>query len=108
VAGPIDRSQRWIAESNARKPVLQSDRIEGIWRILRGVFKKFVLADGLALIALNSQNAAQIQSTGWAWLILYAYALRIFFDFSGYTDIAIGLARLAGFHLPENFDRPYF
>jgi D-alanyl-lipoteichoic acid acyltransferase DltB (MBOAT superfamily) len=107
VAGPIDRSQRWIAESNARKPVLQSDRIEGIWRILRGVFKKFVLADGLALIALNSQNAAQIQSTGWAWLILYAYALRIFFDFSGYTDIAIGLARLAGFHLPENFDRPY-
>ena len=108
VAGPIDRSQRWIAESNGLKPVQKNDRLDGLWRILSGVFKKFVLADGLALLALNSQNAAQIQSTGWAWLILYAYALRIFFDFSGYTDIAIGLGRLAGFRLPENFDHPYF
>ncbi len=78
-----------------------------MWRILSGAFKKFVLADGLALVALNSQNAAQIQSTSWAWVVLYAYALRIFFDFAGYTDIAIGLGRLAGFHLPENFERPY-
>jgi alginate O-acetyltransferase complex protein AlgI len=107
VAGPIDRSQHWIAESNSQKPVMKNDRLDGLWRVLIGVFKKFVLADGLALLALNSQNAAQIHSTGWAWLILYAYALRIFLDFSGYTDIAIGLGRLAGFHLPENFDRPY-
>jgi alginate O-acetyltransferase complex protein AlgI len=107
VAGPIDRSQRWIAENNAQKPVLKADRIEGLWRIFSGVFKKFVLADGLALLALNSQNAVQVHSTGWGWLILYAYALRIFLDFSGYTDIAVGLARLASFHLPENFDRPY-
>jgi len=107
VAGPIDRSQRFIAESSSQKPILKTDRLEGLWRILSGVFKKFVLADGLALMALNSQNVVQIQSTGWAWLILYAYALRIFLDFSGYTDIAIGLGRLVGFHLPENFDRPY-
>lgn len=107
VAGPIDRSQRWIAESSAQKPIQKTDRLDGLWRILSGVFKKFVLADGLALVALNSQNAAQIQSTSWAWVVLYAYALRIFFDFAGYTDIAIGLGRLAGFHLPENFERPY-
>jgi D-alanyl-lipoteichoic acid acyltransferase DltB (MBOAT superfamily) len=42
------------------------------------------------------------------WILLYAYALRIYFDFSGYTDIAIGLGKTMGFNLPENFERPYF
>jgi D-alanyl-lipoteichoic acid acyltransferase DltB (MBOAT superfamily) len=56
---------------------------------------------------LNTVNAAQVNASGWMWVIVYAYALRIFFDFSGYTDIAIGLGRLFGIKLPENFDRPY-
>jgi D-alanyl-lipoteichoic acid acyltransferase DltB (MBOAT superfamily) len=78
-----------------------------LWRILVGIFKKFALADSLALLALNGQNAAQVASTGWTWLLLYAFALRIYFDFSGYTDIALGLGRLAGITLPENFSAPY-
>jgi D-alanyl-lipoteichoic acid acyltransferase DltB (MBOAT superfamily) len=65
------------------------------------------VADGLALAALNATNAAQVQSTGWTWVLLYAYSLQIFFDFSGYTDIAIGLGRLLGIALPENFNAPY-
>jgi D-alanyl-lipoteichoic acid acyltransferase DltB (MBOAT superfamily) len=71
------------------------------------VFKKFALADSLALIALNPQNAAQASSGPWLWVLLYAYALRLYLDFSGYTDIAIGLGRLMGIQLPENFTAPY-
>ena len=76
-------------------------------RLVMGLFKKFVLADGLALVALNAGNAAQVRSAGWAWILLYAYSLQIFFDFSGYTDIAIGLGRLLVIVLPENFNAPY-
>ena len=72
-----------------------------------GIFKKFAVADSLALIALNAANAGQVKSGLWLWVLLYAYALRIYFDFSGYTDIAIGLGKLMGISLPENFDRPY-
>ena len=106
-AGPIDRSQRFIED--LRKPVFtpSENTIEGSRRILIGIFKKFVLADGLALFALNSQNAAQTTSTFWLWVLLYAYALRIYFDFSGYTDVALGLGRLLGVKLPENFNKPY-
>jgi len=71
------------------------------------LFKKFVIADGLAWIALNDVFAANVHSAGWLWVLLYAYSLRIYFDFSGYTDIAIGLGRLLGARLPENFDAPY-
>ena len=106
-AGPIDRSQHFIKELNQPLTSRQENTLAGGQRILWGVFKKFVLADSLALIALNSQNAVQVQSATWAWILLYAYALRIYFDFSGYTDIAIGLARLMGISLPENFERPY-
>jgi D-alanyl-lipoteichoic acid acyltransferase DltB (MBOAT superfamily) len=66
-----------------------------------------VLADSLALIALNESNVLQVENALWGWPMLYAYALRIFFDFSGYTDIAIGLGLLVGVKLPENFDHPY-
>ena len=70
-------------------------------------FKKFVIADVLALIALNDTNATQVTSTFWMWVIVYAYAFQIYFDFSGYTDIALGIAQLLGIKLPENFASPY-
>jgi alginate O-acetyltransferase complex protein AlgI len=106
-AGPIDRIERFIAD--LRRPlVLSADDLgEAGKRLVLGLFKKFVIADILAMLALNVTNAIQIQSSGWAWVVLYAYAFQIFFDFSGYTDIAIGLGRLLGFKLPENFNAPY-
>jgi alginate O-acetyltransferase complex protein AlgI len=117
ISGPIDRSQRWIGELeqiNSRPATDNPDRtlkarntVAGLQRILIGMFKKFVLADSLALFALSPQNAGQTTSALWMWILLFSYTLRIYFDFSGYTDIAIGLGRLMGFHLPENFDRPY-
>jgi alginate O-acetyltransferase complex protein AlgI len=106
-AGPIDRVQRFVQD--LRQPYKLSTEItyKAGKRILIGIFNKFVLADGLALFALNGSNADQVNSTGWLWILLYAYALRIYFDFSGYTDIAIGLGGMLGIQLPENFDKPY-
>lgn len=106
-AGPIDRVQRFTQDLNRPTSITAENAIQGGKRILLGIFSKFVLADGLALIALNTFNASQVNATGWLWVLLYAFALRIFFDFSGYTHIAIGLGNLLGIQLPENFDRPY-
>ena len=106
-AGPIDRSERFI--NQLHQPFLPAtDHLAvGGSRLLLGLFKKFVLADTLAMIALNGQNAGQVISRGWLWLTLLAYSLQIVFDFSGYTDIAIGLGQLVGIRLPENFNTPY-
>ncbi len=106
-AGPIDRVERFVKD--ARQPFqLDSETVlAGGTRIALGVLKKFVLADSLALVALNAANAAQTRSTLWTWVLLYAYAWRLYWDFSGYSDIAIGLGQFFGVKLPENFDRPY-
>ena len=103
-AGPIDRLERFI--NDLREPLPQ-DLFYAGQRLVTGLFKKFVLADSLRLLALNPQNALQLTSTSGTWLALYAFAFQIYFDFSGYTDIAIGLARLMGIQLPENFRAPY-
>ena len=106
-AGPIDRLENFV--KNIKSPLKDHYETIGLGgkRILFGLFKKFVIADSLGFIALNSVNAPQIHSTGWMWVSLYAFSLQIFFDFSGYTDIAIGLGRLLGISLPENFLSPY-
>lgn len=113
-AGPIDRFPRFLdnlhklkEQHTIRWHLSAEDFYQGSVRVVIGIFKKFVLADTLAIISLNSYNALQINSTFWAWLILYAYAFRIYFDFSGYTDIAIGMAKFMGISLPENFTAPY-
>jgi D-alanyl-lipoteichoic acid acyltransferase DltB (MBOAT superfamily) len=118
VAGPIDRLERFIKDlrfPGAKAPgyekgvggLTAQDYAEAGKRLVIGLFKKFVVADTLALVALNATHALQAHSAGWLWLLLYAYAFQIFFDFSGYTDIAIGLGRLMGIVLPENFNAPY-
>ncbi len=107
-AGPIDRAERFAKDLREIGPRSAEDLGEGLKRLLLGMFTKFVLADTLALVALNGVNAGQARSTGWLWLMVYAFSLQIFFDFAGYTSIAIGLGRLMGVRLPENFNRPYF
>jgi alginate O-acetyltransferase complex protein AlgI len=106
-AGPIDRVQHFSQELHREARLTSSNFIEGGRRIVWGVFVKFVLADSLAIIALNYPNSIQTTSGRWIWILLYAYSFRLFFDFSGYTDIAIGLGMLMGIRLPENFDKPY-
>ena len=106
-AGPIDRIERFLKDLRTPLPLTSPQLTEGGRRFVTGLFKKFVLADLLALMALNPTNADQVQTAGWMWVSVYAYALQIYFDFSGYTDIALGIARWLGFTLPENFHAPY-
>jgi alginate O-acetyltransferase complex protein AlgI len=106
-AGPIDRVERFVKDLRQSFRLDAETVLAGGARIALGVLKKFVLADSLALVALNAANAAQANATLWAWVLVYAYAWRLYWDFSGYSDIAIGLGRFFGIQLPENFDRPY-
>ena len=109
-AGPIDRAERFVPDYSAltcERGLPASRFVVGSYRVGAGLFKKFVIADSLALFSLDAATAVQTDGAGAMWLLLYAYGLRLFFDFSGYTDIAIGLGILFGIRLPENFDRPY-
>jgi len=106
-AGPIDRAERFASDLKKDFTLTQTETLEAGQRITIGLFKKFVIADALAIIALNDSLALQVRTAGWMWIHLYAYAFQIYFDFSGYTDIAIGIARLVGIKLPENFLSPY-
>ena len=106
-AGPIDRLERFLSDLHRPLALSAAEVGEAGKRLVIGLFKKFVVADTLAFFTLNGTNALQVRGAGWAWLLLYAYAFQIYFDFSGYTDIAIGTARLLGFKLPENFNAPY-
>jgi len=106
-AGPIDRAERFAQDLRKEFILTQDEFLLAGQRIVVGLFKKFVIADTLALIALNDLLATQVRTAGWMWVIVYAYTFQIYFDFSGYTDIAIGIAGLAGIKLPENFAAPY-
>jgi alginate O-acetyltransferase complex protein AlgI len=106
-AGPIDRAERFLGDLRALPPLDATRFVQGGMRLAIGIGKKFVIADSLALLALNVTNAQQAQSAAGLWVLLYAYAFQLYFDFSGYTDIAIGLGQWCGIRLPENFSQPY-
>ncbi len=106
-AGPIDRAERFLGDLRALPPLDAARFVHGGMRLAVGIGKKFVIADSLALLALNAANAQQAQSAAGLWVLLYAYAFQLYFDFSGYTDIAIGLGQWCGIRLPENFSQPY-
>lgn len=107
LAGPIDRAERFVQDLRNPQPLDSEGWLFIGQRFFVGLFKKFVLADALAFLALNEVFAAQVSKPGWMWLTVYAYAFQIYFDFSGYTDVAIALGRLMGVRLPENFAAPY-
>lgn len=109
-AGPIDRAERFLSDWRALPTLIGWDAArltQGLARIAVGIGKKFVIADTLALMALEPAKAAQASSAAGLWVLLYLYAFQIYFDFSGYSDIAIGLGQLFGIKLPENFNQPY-
>ncbi len=107
VAGPLDRLGRFRKDLYTPQPLDAEGLLQSGKRMALGLFRKFILADSLALIALSASNANLVQSAGWLWLMLFAYSFQIYFDFAGYTDIAIGTGKLLGFQLPENFNQPY-
>jgi alginate O-acetyltransferase complex protein AlgI len=107
VAGPIMRAGVFLPQLKTDRRFERVDVSAGVYRIFRGLFKKMVIADTLALY-VDAVFAEPAGYTGLsAWIALYAYAFQIYMDFSGYTDVAIGVGRLLGLKLTENFDRPY-
>lgn len=109
-AGPIDRAERFLQDLKQLPELVRFDAdriVQGSMRIAVGIAKKFIIADTLAYMAINATKAEQATSTFGLWILLYAYAFQIYFDFSGYSDIAIGIGQLFGIKLPENFKQPY-
>jgi alginate O-acetyltransferase complex protein AlgI len=110
LAGPI--VQYHDAQSNpggsCAEPLTVDGLACGIERFVVGLAKKVLLANPLALAAdsVFSMPASEL-SFGAAWIGILCFSLQIYFDFSGYTDMAVGLGRMFGFHLPENFNYPY-
>lgn len=107
VAGPIVRFHDVIGQ--IRQRVLTSAMFhEGVQRFIIGLFKKVALANAMGALCddVVRAGANEITSSA-AWLGIAAYALQIFFDFSGYSDMAIGLGRMLGFRFLENFEHPY-
>ncbi|MFO7973092.1 MAG: MBOAT family protein [Candidatus Hydrogenedentota bacterium] len=108
VAGPIERSDRFLPQLRGNYDFDYARAVLGLRYMLWGMFKKVVVADRLALIV----DPVYHDPTGATPLILVvatiAFAFQIYCDFSGYSDIAIGAARILGYRLMTNFDRPYF
>jgi alginate O-acetyltransferase complex protein AlgI len=115
VAGPIVRYAHVANEIENRNETL-SDFSTGISRFCTGLFKKVILSNFAAELVKKymgdhtdplTMSDLSTLSTGGAWIGIFMYALHIYFDFSGYSDMAIGLARMFGFHIHENFNYPY-
>ena len=109
VAGPIVRYHEIKDQLRPDRPRDRgADFAAGFPRFAYGLFKKVAVADSIAPIADSVFALPSDQlTTPTAWLGALAYTLQIYFDFSGYTDMAIGLGTMLGFRLPENFNRPY-
>ena len=107
VAGPIVRASEFFEQLDSKRHFSFSMAQSGVFLILLGLVKKVVFADNLALFADPVFNHPQGVNGIQTLLAVYAFAFQIYFDFSGYTDIAIGVAKLLGFTFPKNFNHPY-
>ncbi len=105
IAGPIVRYCE-IERQLASHPVNAAMFTQGVERFLVGLFKKVLIANNIALL-WDSVQAAPAVSTLSAWVGILAYTFQIYFDFSGYSDMAIGMGKMFGFTYPENFNYPY-
>ncbi len=107
IAGPIVRYNLVANEINKRS-VTSDDIADGIWRFMKGLGKKVIIANQLGEIAGNFLDGDLTQQgTLGLGLGLLAFTMQIYFDFSGYSDMAIGIGRCLGFHFNENFNHPY-
>ncbi len=107
IAGPIVRYET-IAKEIENRNENYDDFGEGTVRFIQGLAKKVIIANNVALVADAAfETPTNELSTAFAWLGAIAYTLQIYFDFSGYSDMAIGLGRMFGFHFLENFNYPY-
>jgi alginate O-acetyltransferase complex protein AlgI len=109
ISGPINRYNHYNEQLDSKKETeLRRDLTIGVERVIHGLFKKFVLCTIVYPYALvNMSGSISEFSLSQILLGLYAYTFYFYFDFSGYSDIAIGSARIMGIELPENFNNPF-
>ena len=108
VAGPIVLYSEMIPQfrDQSRRRINWEEFAVGLYIFCMGLFKKIVIADTIALFVNNGFSASSL-GFGAAWIVALSYTLQIYFDFSGYSDMAIGLGRIFNIHLPQNFNSPY-
>lgn len=107
IAGPIIRYNT-IAEQLVHRDITMEDRVMGFYRFAIGLGKKVLIANTVAVVADEIfAMDYDLMSSSTAWIGILAYTFQIYFDFSGYSDMAIGLGRMLGFRFTENFNAPY-
>jgi alginate O-acetyltransferase complex protein AlgI len=108
VAGPIERASHFLPQVASKRKVTLDQTARGCFLILLGLFKKVAIADGVANSVNAIYNSTGIVGTLDIILATYLFAIQIYCDFSGYSDIARGVCKLMGFDLMVNFETPYF
>jgi len=109
LAGPIVPASQFLPQlQQPAQPVSDSERFAGAALIMRGLVKKVLLADLLGAHLVDPAFARPGDfGAPYLWLAMFGYSLQTYYDLSGYTDMALGAARMLGYHLPANFNRPY-
>ena len=108
VAGPIERAKNLLPQVLGYRKANAEENREGVWLILWGLFKKVVIADNIASIVNTAFNNSVNLTAPEIIIAAYAFAVQIYCDFSGYSDIARGTAKLLGFNIMVNFRLPFF
>ena len=108
IAGPIVQYAD-VADQLAERKILPDEFTAGLQRFIKGLAKKVLLANvcGAAMEELTLAGTGSALSLLGAWLAVFLYGMQIYFDFSAYSDMAIGMGKMLGLHYPENFDHPY-
>lgn len=108
LAGPIDKARSFIPQLEKNRIFDYNNAVAGLQQILWGLFKKIVIADNCAYITNNIFGNYESLPASSLLLGAFLYAIQIYADFSGYSDMAIGVSRLIGFNVTKNFDFPFF
>lgn len=108
LAGPIVRASHLLPQLNEVPETSWQDRREGLWRIVLGCFRKMVVADNLApAVGAAFASGVVVNSAAYWWVIMTMFAIQLYCDFAGYSEIARGLAKWMGYDFPVNFNSPF-
>lgn len=108
LSGPVERSNHFLPQIRDRKIFNEQQVTEGLRIVMMGFFKKVAIANKLAPYTISSFANLDAAGGNTSWVLFIIQPLYLYFDFSGYTDIAIGIARMFGIELLPNFQRPFF
>ncbi|MCQ2521000.1 MAG: MBOAT family protein [Lachnospiraceae bacterium] len=107
LSGPIVRTKQFLPQMRSYRGLSSEGVLQGLQMFFVGLFKKIVLADHLSVFTDDVFFAPSAYGTGTMWLAVFSYALQIYFDFAGYSDMAIGATKMLGISLDANFNLPY-